>query len=211
MNDGVTGRRSGGAKGRSGNRRKRWAIGAGLLMILALLLAACTPQAAVPAEPTAEEASTPQEVLAARRAVLNFLRDGANECVPPRGVIWQPRPGTSPEGFDVYRFDSEGCLMTISYPLPAGEQTVYHVTLHNGVTGFCWQANVDSGGAITETGTAAGLLPELANAAAAYCKEQGGVYKEQDQSDGVRCGMCVFESGESCNAWAFFQGMCEAG
>ncbi len=151
---------------------------------------------------------TPEEVLAARRAVLAFLRDGANECVPPPGVIWEIKPANAPHGFDVYRFDSEGCLMTISYPLPPTAETLYHVTLHNNVSGFCWQANVDAEGAIVDTGTAAGMLPELANASAAYCKEQGHTYQVQDQSDGQRCGVCLFDDGGSCNAWAFFQGMC---
>lgn len=151
---------------------------------------------------------TPEEVLAARRAVLAFLRESANECVPPRGVIWESKPGSAPQDFDVFRFDSEGCLMTVSYPLPPTESTLYHVTLHNSVSGFCWQANVDAEGEVVDTGTAAGMLPELANAAAAYCKEQGYTYEVQDQSDGQKCGQCVFEDGQSCNAWAYFQGMC---
>ncbi len=183
------------------------------LLALTLFLPACARSAgAPPAEPApaepVQEPSAPQTVLAARRAVLNFLRQSANECVPPPGVIWQDQPGPAPEGFDVYRYDSEGCAMTISYPLPETAATLYHVTLHNNITGFCWQANVDAGGQVVQTGTAAGLLPALTNAAAAYCQEQGGVYQEQDQEDGVRCGLCLFADGQSCNAWAYFQGMC---
>ena len=127
---------------------------------------------------------------------------------PPPGVIWETMPGTAPQGFDVHRFDSEGCLMTVSYPLPESDETLYHVTLHNSVTGFCWQANVDAQGAVVGTGTEAGMLPELSNAAAAYCEEQGFTYEVQDQSDGLRCGVCIFEDGKSCNAWAYFQGIC---
>jgi putative hemolysin len=179
-----------------------------------LLLAGCarffgegTPPTPT-AEPQDEGPRTPQEVLAARRAVLDFLRQSANECVPPPGVIWEDMPGTAPDGFDVYRYDSEGCLMTVSYPQPQEEETLYHVTLHNRVSGFCWQANVDAGGSVVATGVEAGMLPELSNAAAAYCAEQGYAYEEAEQSDGVRCGVCVFDDGQSCNAWAFFQGMC---
>ena len=188
------------------------------LVVLGLLLVGCARFAGegTPPEPTppelvegAEEPRTPQEVLAARRAVLNFLRESANECVPPPGVIWETIPGEAPHGFDVYRFDSEGCGMTISYPQPPAAETLYHVTLHNSVTGFCWQANVDAAGDVVATGLQAGMLPELSNAAAAYCKEQGYTYEVQEQSDGQRCGECVFDNGQSCKAWAFFQGMCE--
>ena len=180
-------------------------------VILLILLAGCAQAGGGNGEPTAVppvEAQTPDEVLAARRAVLNFLREGANECVPPRGVVWEPLPGAAPEGFDVYRFDSEGCAMTVSYPLPETESTLYHVTLHNSETGFCWQANVDAAGSIVTTGLEAGMLPALSNAAAAYCQEQGYTYEVADQSDGTKCGVCIFEDGQSCNAWAYFQGIC---
>lgn len=182
------------------------------VILLGLMLVSCAKAGGENLEATAVppvEPPTPQEVLAARRAVLDFLRVGAITCVPPRGAIWKTLPGEAPQGFDVFRFDSEGCSMTISYPLPETTETLYHVTLHNSVLGFCWQANVDAEGEIVTTGTEAGLLPELSNAAAAFCEEQGHTYEVQDQSDGQRCGQCVFEDGESCNAWAYFQGMCE--
>jgi putative hemolysin len=188
---------------------KRYLIFLGLILLV--LLAGCAQMGEENAEPTAEPTlgpNTPQEVLAARRAVLNFLREGANECVPPPGVVWESLPGAEVTGFDVYRFDSEGCQMTVSFPLPETAETLYHVTLHNRQTGFCWQANVDDGGDVVATGLEAGMLPELSNAAAAYCQEQGYTYEVADQSDGTRCGVCVFEDGESCNAWAYFQGMC---
>lgn len=183
-----------------------------IAVVILASLAGCAQAGAENLQATAvppQEPSAPQEVLAARRAVLNFLREGANECVPPPGVVWETMPSSAPEGFDVYRFDSEGCLMTVSYPLPETADTLYHVTLHNSETGFCWQANVDAGGKIVGTGTAAGMLPELSNAAAAYCAEQGYTYEVADQSDGTKCGVCIFEEGQSCNAWAYFQGICE--
>lgn len=180
-------------------------------LVLLVLLAGCAQAGGENMEPTAVPAdgpNTPQEVLAARRAVLNFLREGANECVPPPGVIWESLPGAQVTGFDVYRFDSEGCQMTVSFPLPETAETLYHVTLHNRETGFCWQANVDTAGDVVATGLEAGMLPELSNAAAAYCQEQGYTYEVADQSDGTQCGVCVFANGQSCNAWAYFQGMC---
>ena len=38
------------------------------------------------------EVSVPPDVIEAREALLSFLRDGANECVPPAGVRWGSRP-----------------------------------------------------------------------------------------------------------------------
>lgn len=184
-----------------------------VLCLLAFLLAGCAligeeSAVATPEIPATPEQTAPQAVLDARRTVLDFLREGANECVPPRGVIWETKPGASAQGFEVYRFDSEGCLMTVSYPLPQTAATTYHVTLHNRLTGFCWQANVGADKQVASTGTAAEMWPELSKAAEAHCLEQGHDYEIQEQPDGRRCGVCIFESGTSCNAWAFFQDMC---
>jgi putative hemolysin len=149
------------------------------------------------------------QVLAARRAVLNFLRDGANECVPPAGVNWKTSTGSAPQDFDVYLFESEGCFMSVANPLPASSETVYHVALHNGVTGFCWQAHVDAQGEVVASGTRAEMPRPMAEAAADYCLEQGYEHTVKEQADGTRCGVCTFEDGRSCKAWAYYQGMCE--
>ena len=153
----------------------------------------------------------PAEVVGARRAVLDFLRVNANECVPPAGVPWKASLGQAPEGFGVYRFSAEGCVITVSYPLATGEETLYHVTLRDSVSGLCWQANVNSRGSVVDTGVFAEMLPELANAAAAYCTEQGYEYEIRTQANGIQCGVCLFPDGSACNAWAFFQGECRSG
>lgn len=182
-----------------------------LILILLLASAACSRQ-------TQEVGPTPTELpvlrasdqaLAARRAVLGFLRDGANECVPPAGVSWQTSAGAAPDGFEVYLFESEGCFMSVASPLPAASSTIYHVALHNGVTGFCWQAHVDAQGEVVASGTRAEMPQPLAEAAAAYCVEQGFEYAVREQADGTRCGVCTFDDGRSCKAWAYYQGMCE--
>ncbi len=144
------------------------------------------------------------------KALLDFLRDGANECVLPAGVHWRTSSGKAPEGFGVYRFTAEECIITVSYPL-AMEEAIYHVALGERVTGFCWQANVDARGRVLATGGAAGLLPELVNAAAAYCKEQSYRYEIRTQPNGSQCGMCIFPDDSVCNAWMFFQGECRPG
>ena len=180
------------------------------LIFVFLLTAVGCEQTAVshPMSPSPEGITVPWEVTQARLAVLDFLRQGANECVPPSGVRWRAAAGKAPQGFDVYRFTAEDCTMTVSYALPAGEETLYHVSLQSSAIGFCWQANVDAAGEIVTTGKAAELMPALANAAAAYCEEQGYRYRIQQEENGSRCGVCVFSEEAACNAWAFFQGEC---
>lgn len=150
----------------------------------------------------------PDGVIGARRAVLDFLRDGALICVPPAGVSWDTQPGPAPKGFEVYRFESEGCFMTVAYPLPETAESVYHIAVHNSVTGFCWQANVDKAGEVVATGSRAGMDPALAETAAAYCQAQGYSYAVKEQADGTSCGVCSLEDGRSCKAWAYYQGFC---
>ncbi len=186
----------------------QWAL---LILIILLASAACS-QPAQEVGPTATVLPVlraSDQALAARRAVLGFLRDGANECVPPAGVSWQTSAGAAPDGFEVYLFESEGCFMSVANPLPAAKATIYHVALHNGVTGFCWQAHVDAQGEVVASGTRAEMPQPLAEAAAAYCLEQGFEHTVKEQADGTRCGVCTFDDGRSCKAWAYYQGMCE--
>jgi len=147
-------------------------------------------------------------VIGARRAVLDFLRDGALICVPSAGVSWETQAGPAPEGYEVYRFESEGCFITAAYALPETAESIYHVAVHNSVTGFCWQANVDAAGKIVATGSRAAMEPALAEAAASYCLEQGYGYAVEGQPDGTSCGVCSMEDGRSCKAWAYYQGFC---
>lgn len=185
-----------------------------LLTVLALLgvwlaIAGC---AQVAEEEPITVAATPElvvpaEVVEAREAVLDFLRQGANECVPPAGVHWRAAAGKAPRGFGVYRFHAEECVMTVSYAVrEAGP--LYHVALHSGDSGFCWQANVDGDARVVDTGTAAELGPDLAGVAAATCRTQGYEYSVQEQPDGSRCGICTFPDGSQCKAWLFYQGEC---
>jgi putative hemolysin len=190
-------------------RKRAWVL---LLALIVVLAAGGCGETAI-SEPTPilsseEESAAPWAALQARMTVLDFLREGANECVPPAGVRWQTAVGNAPQGFEVYRFAAEDCTMTVSYPLPADEDTLYHVSLQSTGVGFCWQANVDAAGEIVATGKAAEMIPALANAAAAYCEEQGYRYQIQEEENGSRCGVCVFSDEAACNAWSFFQGEC---
>ena len=180
---------------------------------LVVVLGGCTTatnEATTNAVPTATP-EAPADVVAARESVLDYLRDGANECVPPAGIKWRTLPGSAPEGFTVFRFKAEDCLMTVSYAQDEGDDTQFHVTLGDKMTGFCWQATVNTRGRVLDTGLESEMRAELVNAAAAYCTEQGYQYEIRTQADGRQCGTCVFPDASACNAWAFFQQECQPG
>ena len=183
-------------------------ITAGLAVAIMLVLTvACQPaESAAPATP---EEEAPAGILKARDSVLDFLRQGANECVPPVQAGWQlddiPNP---PDGYKVYRFLSGGCAVTITVSEEATDDPVYHVALGDGPTGFCWQAVVDSRGQILLTGREAQTDPTLGNPAKNYCEQQGYLFEMMTLNSGQQCGMCVFDDGRRCNAWAYFHGAC---
>jgi len=88
-------------------------------IILLFWLVGCGGQGdelAATAVPT-ETVTAPAEVVTVREAVLDFLRDGANECVPPEGTVWQTSRGgeQTPDGYALYRFTTgDDCTVTIS-------------------------------------------------------------------------------------------------
>ena len=51
---------------------------------------------------------------------------------------------------------------------------------------------------------------ELANPAATYCSEQGFTYETRKDDQGNAYGVCVFDDGTECDAWAYFRGDCGA-
>jgi putative hemolysin len=52
---------------------------------------------------------------------------------------------------------------------------------------------------------------QLANPAAVYCIEQGGVHEIREHDDGGQYGVCIFDDGSECDAWAYFRGECAPG
>lgn len=191
------------------------------LLFVLLVLTGCTravegvndTAVAIEATATVETAvKTPVEVVIARNAVLDFLREGANECVPPAGVQWQLAESgeKTPPGFGVYRFVSEECAITVSYPLTTTEP-LYNVAVGHGITGFCWQAVVDGNGRIVKTGSAAQLEAGEGNPASIYCTNEGYQYEIRTTDDGTKCGVCVFPDGSACKGWDFFFGTCGPG
>jgi putative hemolysin len=181
-----------------------------------IILLGCNSSASEPvATAVAENALTaPAEVITVRDAVLDFLRDGANECVPPEGVIWRTSSGgeQTPAGYELYRFTSgDDCTITVSYPLENQADSLYHVALGHGGTGFCWQALVNENGQVIKTGEAANSDPEIGNPARIYCEAQGHQYEIVTQPGGLECGQCVFSDGSRCNGWAYLNHMCQPG
>lgn len=186
-----------------------------LFWFLVLVLAAgCAQTTAEPAAdlatPTLPDGGAPAAVVAARESALTFLRTSANECVPRAGVSWQLADigAEAPAGFGVYRFTAGDCIITVSYLLNSDTDLLYHVALGDSVTGFCWQAVVDTAGHVVMTGAEAISQTDQRNPSAIYCTEQGYTYLVQPQENGVLCGMCVFPDGRACKSWSFFNGQC---
>lgn len=191
-------------------------------MFLILFLVGCAAPAptAVPDPTAVPPAPELVEAEMARDQVLDYIRQSANECVPPEGVQWVLNTAVveaqPPTGFDVYRFTSEGCEITVSFQSDqtttgaADAPKAYHVALGDATSGFCWQAVIDENGEITRTGRDAANLPGLGNPAAIYCEEQGFRYEISTDLDGSQCGQCIFSDalGDACNAWQFFHGTC---
>lgn len=189
-----------------GNLRSFWLVGC---LMVALSLSGCAAAATETATAVPAGDVAPEGVLQAREAVLTLLRQGANECVPPKQAGWSVEAEAEPPaGYDVYRFQSGGCRMTITVPQVVGETELYHVALGDGPTGFCWQAVVDAKGQVLLTGNAAQTDPTLGNPAKAFCEARGYTYDVVTRASGSLCGVCVFADGRACNAWAYFHGAC---
>jgi len=51
----------------------------------------------------------------------------------------------------------------------------------------------------------------LANPAAEYCQDQGYTYEIRTAADGSQSGVCIFDDGSECDAWAYFNDECAPG
>ncbi|PSU91609.1 DUF333 domain-containing protein [Photobacterium kishitanii] len=48
----------------------------------------------------------------------------------------------------------------------------------------------------------------MSNPAADYCVQHGGTHKITTNKDGSQAGVCEFDNGSQCDAWAFKRGTC---
>lgn len=180
-------------------------------LLLGITLAACGggAESALATDAATATPEAPAGVLAARDAVLSFMREGAMECVPPEQAGWTVSDvANPPAGYNVYRFQSGGCAMTITATEEVSDDMVYHVALGDGVTGFCWQAIANARGQVLLTGNAAQTDPTYGNPAQSYCEQNGHTFEVVTLDSGQLCGQCLFADGRACNAWAFFHGVC---
>ena len=49
---------------------------------------------------------------------------------------------------------------------------------------------------------------KLANPAAGYCRDQGFTYETRTDDRGNAYGVCIFDDGSECDAWAYLRGEC---
>jgi hypothetical protein len=149
-------------------------------LLMGIGLASCAGGAnnAPAADPATATPEAPAGVLAAREAILDFMREGAMECVPPEQAGWTVSPAPNPPaGYEVYRFHSGECAMTITATQEMSDDMVYHVALGDGVTGFCWQAIANDRGQVLLTGKAAQTDPTYGNPAKRFCEENGYTFE----------------------------------
>jgi len=186
-----------------------------LLALLLILLPACAP--AQPPTPTATpdlDANTPPQIVTVRAAAVDYLREGARCFVPARLSLYHPivdGPYTVPDGYDVYRFQAENCIVTITAEQQPADAPLFHVAIGDQDTGYCLQAIVSENGQVLHTGSEAAMARNPGNFAAQYCEEKGYSYEIIVREDGTHCGACVFPDGSSCQAWEFFHGVCAPG
>lgn len=153
----------------------------------------------------------PAEVMVVRDAALTHMRTIAQIMVPPESTPWNATTNDdfAETGTSVYLFSAEDDKLSISYPSPASEDTLFYVALRNASLDFCWQAFIDAEGEIQSSGYDL-VEPGLANPSAQYCEEQGYLFEIRPREDGKQCGACIFSEAENdlCNAWDYFYGNC---
>ena len=139
-----------------------------LVALITLLAAACGTVQIALQEPTpvtndvpeaSEDSSEldptpapPAGVSMAKEAALIRLGDEFGGSASLQDQNWQSAFITEGNlsGSGDYRFVSGSWTMTISYPVVAPEQAIYHVTVTNPSQGFEWECSVNSSGEIIE-------------------------------------------------------------
>lgn len=154
-------------------------------------------------------ADVPEEVIVVQKAALEHLRTIAQIMVPPESTPWQSTTNDdfAETGTSVYLFSAEDDKLSVSYPSPASDETLFYVALRNASLDFCWQAFIDAKGEIQSSGYDL-VEPGLANPSALYCEDQGYSFEIRTREDGKQCGACVFSEEDMCNAWDYFYGYC---
>ena len=196
---------------------KRHALLILLLPILLLAVALNGCATAPPPAPTATpgpDAGTPAEIVAARTAAVDYLREGARCFVPGRLSLFRPITDgtyTTPAGYDVYRFQAENCLVTVTAQSPRPSEPLYHVAIGDQDTGYCLQAVVSPNGAVLRTGTAAAEARTPGNFSAAYCEEQVYATTSLSATTVTHCGALRLPRWHFLPQLGVFSGVCAPG
>lgn len=119
---------------------------------------ASSPDSSVPAVEDAEvqlsppDAGLPEDVLAARDAVLEYLSERFPEDGPQEHLIWTGTDVTPVGlvGAAHFQFESGAWLAYVVKPVTAPDQIVYHVSVNNPATGFIWKGMVTGQGQVQE-------------------------------------------------------------
>jgi putative hemolysin len=184
-------------------------------LLLLFMLAGCVaPEPPAPTPTPNPDAATPAEIVTVRTAAVEYMREGARCFVPARLSLYKPvvdGPYNEPDAYDVYRFESENCIVTVTTEHDAPAEPLYHVTIGDQDTGYCLQAIVSETGQVLHSGSSAAMADNPGNFSAQFCKEQGYSYEIVQRADGGQCGACVFPDGSSCQSWEFFHGICGPG
>ena len=100
-------------------------------------------------------------VLAARDAALNHISEHYAELAPPPDLTWEGGRATSKGlvGGETFQYTAGDWAVTISYPVVAPENVVYHIVVANPPTGFQWEGEMDAERYLTETAAPEGYIP----------------------------------------------------
>jgi len=94
----------------------------------------------------------PEDLLAARDAVLAYVREQYGDQAPALELSWMEEL-TSPElvpGGISYRFTAEDCVVTVDTAVVPPEMRVYRMSVGNPTTGFWWEGRIDATGQVAE-------------------------------------------------------------
>jgi len=103
----------------------------------------------------------PEIVLTARDAALSYISEHYGEQAPPPDLTWEGGRAT-PEGLvggTTFQYTAEDWVVTITYPVVAPENVIYHIVVANPTTGFQWEGELDAERYLTETAAPEGYIP----------------------------------------------------
>ena len=140
-------------------RSKLFVLGS-MFIVSALLVAGCVPPTptAQPVEsptatPTEAVIEAPEGVRAARDAVLAYVGEHYGEQAPASHLAWTEERTTAEGlvGGETFQYTATDWVVTISYPVVAPENVIYHIVVTNPTTGFRLEGEMDAERRLTET------------------------------------------------------------